>query len=1086
MLKYYNFLEKLREREKEQARSNLGSAILEAQSWKRSLTKAIQYHKYRLQILSKMAESKNAEGAKDNYKDDIECLESDLKIPKEVGDRAGEGNAYCNLGNAHDGLGDFKKAIDYHELHLKIAKEVGDRAGEGSAYGNLGNAHHSLGDFKKAIDYHKLHLKIAKEVGDRAGEGRAYCNLGNAHRRLGDLKKGIDYHELHLKIAKEVGDRAGEGKAYGNLGNAHGSLGDFKKAIDYHKLHLKIAKEVGDRAIEGSVYGHLGNAHHSLGDFKKAIDYHKLHLKIAKEVGDRAGEGRAYCNLGNAHRRLGDFKKAIDYHELHLKIAKEVGDRAGEGIAYCNLGNAHDSLGDLKKAIDYHELDLKIAKEVGDKAGEGSAYGNLGNAHGSLGDFIKAIDYHELHLKIAKEVGDRAGEGSAYCNLGNALQRLGDFKKAIDYHELDLKIAKEVGDRAGEGVAYGNLGNAHDSLGDFKKAIDYHELHLKIAKEVGDRAGEGRVYGNLGNAHHSLGDFKKAIDYHKLHLKIAKEVGDRAGEGMAYGNLGNAHDRLGDFKKAIDYHELDLKIAKKVGDKAGEGSAYSNLGNLYDRLGDVKNAIDSFKRSIAILNHIRDKLQFNDDWKVSYRNMHDTAYTNLWRLLLKQGKIIEALFCAEQGRAQALKDLMEEKYGMKTTSAESGEGNVLTCDILSSLPSNIVFIGIDREEVVFWVRKEGENVELRRGQISDGSWKNNVETYLQLIMENACLQLGVRADVKCEDRSLEKVKDEKLANERSSTPRGSSAQLEKNALRTLYDFLFGPIADLVQGHEVIFVPEGLLCLVPYAALMDLNSKYLCEALRIRVLPSLTTLKLITDCEADYHSKTGALLVGDPWVQGRTYKGAKLQQLHGARKEVKMIGQILGIAALIGKQATKDQVLKRLSSVALVHIAAHGDMATGEIALAPNTAKSSSTPNSAQHSNFPVKEDDDDDDDVLLTMKDVLDVKMRARLVVLSCCHSARGEVKAEGVVGIARAFLGAGARSVLVSLCAIDDEATLEFMKIFYRHLVNETSASQALNRAMKCMRESVKFSAVKYWAPFVLIGDDVTLQFDETKQLPR
>ena len=996
-----------------------------------------------------MAETKKQEGAKDNYKDDIECLESDLKI----------------------------------------AKDVGDSAGEGKAYGNLGNAHHRLGDFKKAIDYHKLHLKIAKEVGDRAGEGRAYGNLGNAHHRLGDFKKAIDNHKLRLKIAKEVGDRAGEGRAYGNLGNAHNSLGDFKKAIYYHELDLKIAKDVGDRAGEGKAYGNLGNAHNSLGDFKKAIDYHELHLKIAKEVGDRTGEGKAYCNLGNAHHRLGDVEKAIDYHELHLKIAKEVGDRAGEGKAYGNLGNAHHRFGDFKKAIDYHELDLKIAKDVGDRAGEGKAYGNLGNAHNRLGDFKKAIDYHELHLKIAKEVGDRTGEGKAYCNLGNAHNSLGDFKKAIDYHELHLKIAKEVGDRAGEGKAYGNLGNAHHRFGDFKKAIDYHELHLKIVKRVGDRAGEGKAYCNLGNAHHRLGDVEKAIDYHELHLKIAKEVGDRAGEGKANCNLGNAHNSLGDLKKAIDYHELDLKIAKEVGDGAGEGMAYCNLGNAHHRLGDVENAIDCFKRSIAILNHIRDKLQFNDDWKVSYRNMHDTAYTNLWRLLLKQGKIIEALFCAEQGRAQALKDLMEENYGMKTTSAESGEGNVPTCDILSCLPSNIVFIGIDREEVVFWVRKEGENVELRRGQISDGSWKNNVETYLQFIVENACLQLGVRADVKCEDRSLEKVKDEKLANERSSTPRGSSTQLAKNALRTLYDFLFGPIADLVQGNEVIFVPEGPLCLVPYAAFMDLNSKYLCEALRIRVIPSLTTLKLITDCEADYHSKTGALLVGDPWVQGRTYKGAKLQQLQGARKEVKMIEQILGIAALIGKQATKDQVLKRLSSVALVHIAAHGDMATGEIALAPNTAKSSSTPNSAQRSHFPVKDDDDDDDDdddVLLTMKDVLDVKMRARLVVLSCCHSARGEVKAEGVVGIARAFLGAGARSVLVSLWAINDEATLEFMKIFYRHLVNETSTSQALNRAMKCMRESVKFSAVKYWAPFVLIGDDVTLQFDETKQLPR
>ena len=261
----------------------------------------------------------------------------------------------------------------------------------------------------------------------------------------------------------------------------------------------------------------------------------------------------------------------------------------------------------------------------------------------------------------------------------------------------------------------------------------------------------------------------------------------------------------------------------------------------------------------------------------------------------------------------------------------------------------------------------------------------------------------------------------------------------------------------------MIVPQGPLCLAPYAAFMDLKSKYLCETFKIRLLPSLSSLRLIQNCPADWHSKTGALLVGDPWVQEVT----TLEQLAWAEKEVQMIGKILHTVPLVGKQATKDEVLRRISSVALVHIAAHGKMETGEIALAPNTTRSSVNPAR---------------EDYLLTMKDVLKAQIRARLVVLSCCHSARGEVKSEGVVGIARAFLGAGARSVLVSLWAIDDEATMEFMKVFYRQLVNGKSASEALNKAMKSMRESDRFSAAKYWAPFVLIGDDVTIEFEDTK----
>ena len=82
----------------------------------------------------------------------------------------------------------------------------------------------------------------------------------------------------------------------------------------------------------------------------------------------------------------------------------------------------------------------------------------------------------------------------------------------------------------------------------------------------------------------------------------------------------------------------------------------------------------------------------------------------------------------------------------------------------------------------------------------------------------------------------------------------------------------------------------------------------------------------------------------------------------------------------------------------------------------------------------------------------------------------------DGVVGIARAFLAAGARSVLVTLWAINDEATMEFMTSFYQYLTDGKSASVALHQAMKSLRDSEKFSAIKFWAPFMLIGDDVTL----------
>ena len=983
-----------------------------------------------------------------------------------MGDKAGEGNSYFNLGNAYHNLGDFEKAIQYHKRHLEIAKEVGDKAGEGNSYCNLGNAYDSLADFKRAIQYHERHLKIAREVGDKAGEGISYSNLGNAYHSLGNFERAIQYDQRDLDIAKELKDRAGEGKSYGNLGVVYHSRGDFKRAIQCHEIDQKIAIEVGDKVAEGISYCNLGNAYHCLGDFERAIQFHERHLKIANEVGDKAGEGNSYGNLGNAYHSQGDFKRAIQFHERHLKIAKEVGDKAGEGRSYGNLGIAYHCLGDFETAMQYHERDLKIAKEVGNKAGEGNSYCNLGNAYHSQGDFKRAIQYHKRHRKISKEVGDKAGEGKGYCNLGNAYHSLGDFERAIQYHERHLKIAKEVGDKAGEGISYCNLGNAYDSLEDFESAIQYHERHLKITKEVEDKAGEGKSYCNLGNAYHNLGDFERAIQYHESHLEIAKEVGDKAGEGKSYGNLGNAYHRLKDCKSAIQYYERSLEIAQEVGNKAEEGKNYGNLGNVYWELKDLERAVNLYRSCVVIFDAIRANLRFRDDCKISFRDMQRNAYICLWRLRLQQKQILNALLSAEQGRAQALNDLICYRYGLEEIQPRPHTQGESDFEVLQSgAVSNTVFMAVDNKErkIFHWFINSFQDIQLRSIEISNYSSFEDVDTFIGRLMNTVSGEFK-RGVIKCEDRSLNESCTEELVKKRSGHADFSPECSPKTALRMLYDVIIEPMGDLINGHELIFVPESSLWSIPFAALMDSESNYLCDSFRVRTIPSLTTLKLINDYQDDFHNKKSALLVGDPCLEGVLFEKRTLDPLPCAREEVVIIGRILGADPLIGEEAKKDEVLRRLPSVALVHFAAHGRMETGEIALAPRSTCSSQ----------PFVEED-----FILTMKDVLDIRIRARLVVLSCCHSGRGEIKAEGVVGIARAFLGAGARSVLVSLWAIDDEATLVFMKHFYEELVTGKLASEALNQAMKSMKESEEFSDVKYWAPFVLIGDDVRLELN-------
>ena len=927
---------------------------------------------------------------------------------------------------------------------------------EKETYGNLCNAYQSLSDYFKAIKYHEKHLKIAKEIGDRDGEGRAYGSLGNAYRSLGDYGKAIEYHEKHLKIVTEIGNRGGEGTAYGSLGNAYQSLGDYGKAIEYHEKHLKIATEIGDRGGEGGAYGNLGNAYQLLGDYGKAIEYYEKHLKIAKEIGDRDGEGGTYGNLGNAYRSLGDYRKAIEYHEKHLKIVTEIGNRGGEGTAYGSLGNAYQSLGDYGKAIEYHEKYLKIAIEIGDRGGEGRVYGNLGNAYQSLGDYGKAIEYHEKHLKIAIQIGDRGGEGRAYGNLGNAYDSLGDYGKAIEYHEKHLKIAKEIRDRDGEGGAYGSLGNAYNSLSDYFKATKYHEKHLKIAIEIGDRGGEGRGYGSLGNAYQSLGDYGKAIEYHEKHLKIAIEIGDRCGEGGAYGSLGNAYLSLGDHGKALEYHEKHLKIAIEIGDQAGEGTAYHNIGMIFFFLEETENAVDNFVSAVDVFNSLRSLLKSQDYWKINFRELYEAAYTSLWVSLLRIRKTDEALFAAEQGRAQTLSDNLLLQYELNSSSSSATIDTKETIlRLFTKLTSPTLFLALEGFTTNIWFLRRGMKIIFRQGRLEGDRREKDP---LLALLHSALKEMEAEEQKRIEDRTFDEIDNEcsfniEVRGEAVGKPASSSLD---NPFKPFYDAVIDPILDLLkpQDDELVIVPDGALCLTPWAAVF--------EPIRIRIVPSLTSYQLILSVPEGHHKKTGALLVGNPCLKELK---KPLDDLPCAQKEVEMIASILKTTPLTGTHATKAEVMKRMSSVGLIHIAAHGDARTGEIALSPNPGWSSK---------FPQREG------YILKMSDVQAANLQARLVVLSCCHSGRGKIlKGEGVVGIARAFLAAGARSVLVTLWAIDDEATMVFMESFYQHLKEGKTASAAVQQSMKFLRESEQFSEMKYWAPFQLIGDDVKIEFE-------
>ena len=381
-----------------------------------------------------------------------------------------------------------------------------------------------------------------------------------------------------------------------------------------------------------------------------------------------------------------------------------------------------------------------------------------------------------------------------------------------------------------------------------------------------------------------------------------------------------------------------------------------------------------------------------DEFKISFSDVHDFPYRALCFMSCIFGNPNNALYVLELARARALAELMATQYSVKwQISANPMTWHGIENIIRKERNCTCLYISYYAQHLFLWILKTNGVIHFRKKEVFENIDGPESLGSLDEFLAKNFRGFGILPVENCEDRSLSPIESELKPYEvdglsalRLVEDDNEESRDLESPLSLCHRILIGSVFDLLQEREILIVPDRCLNRVPFAALRDKNGKYLSETFRIRIVPSLTTLKMIQDSPADYHNQTGALIIGDPDVGRMRYNGSKTKfsRLPYARKEATMIGQLLGVQPLLGQHATKQAVLERLHSVGLVHFAAHGDAKRGEIALSP-----------VRYSNKIPKETD-----YLLTMPDIAQAQLRAKLVVLSCCHSARGQIRAEGVL----------------------------------------------------------------------------------------
>ena len=1005
------------------------------------------------------------------YEQARQVTERALLISKQIGHRSGEASCYLTLGYVYASGGKYEKGRQHFEKSIAISKEIGDRNGEANCYTNLGNVFRLVGEYKKAREHNEKSLAIHKEIGDRNGEAICYANLGNVYQSVGEYEKARELLEKSLAIMKEIGDRNGAATCYTNLGNVYRSVGEYEKARKHSEKSLAIMKEIGNRNGEAICYGNLGNVYQSVGEYEKARELLEKSLATMKEIGDRNGECTCYRNFGNLYTSVGEYEKAREHLEKSLAITKEIGDRKGEASCYTNLGNVCQSVGAYERAREHLEKSLAISKEIGDRNGEATCYSNLGNRYRSVGEYEKAREHVEKSLAIMKEIGDRHGEAGCYAILGTVYESVGEYEKALHYNEKSLAISKNIGDRRKIALCFLDIGAELCSRGKYHGANYYNKKAVVILRDIGDRRGIAKFYLNQGNVELGGGNFIKAKEYYESSLAISKDIGDRKMEGNGYLSLARLLFAKSEYDRAEEYIKEALPLGEKMGDIQMQYKSLERMAHIKIMEGKIQEAISFFFSCIEKCEEMRGSLRDNEQFKISFSDHNIRSYRDLSMFLFETGNPTEALYVSELSRARALADLMTRQYSQYSLenqiSADPRTWVGLESIVAKKCNRTCLYVSYHCHTIYLWILKAGGITHVQKIEGNDLIAREGLSQQLEEFFNFR--SFGILPEELCEDRSLHSFQPESKSCEddnRKASRLGNetkASQGPKMNLPICYKLVIAPVMKFLEGPEIIIVPDRALYNIPFAALIDGTGKYLSETFRIRVVPSLTTLKLINESPANYHCQTGALVVGNPDVGEVLFKGklTNISRLQCAENEAKMIAEKLGVEPLIGQKATKQAVLQALNSVALIHIAAHGDTERGEIALAPSFR----VPNGISKEGL-----------YLLTMSDISKVRLRAKLVVLSCCHSAHGLTKAEGAVGIARAFLGSGARSVLVSLWALDDESTEQLMSHFYDHLVAGESAGESLHEAMKWMRS--QGYEVKQWAPFILIGDDVTFDF--------
>ncbi len=815
---------------------------------------------------------------------------------------------------------------------------------------------------------------------------------------------------------------------------------------------------------------------------------YRLGEEIASRTGDRDTEANAMGELGAVLSRRLAFSESVPLLRRALDIQASEGHAALEDVKAAaetavSLSLALVNSGQVEAALATSAQAVELARASGDELLLGRAWSASGSAATYSGNYREAIRFLQQALAIAEKQKSLAGQAAVLNNLGNASRRMFDFEAAAGYFQRSLDIKRQQ-PNARLASSLDNLGELAMAQDHFDEAERYFRMALDSVRSPQDDDIHMAALTNLGLVAQSRREFSKSLEYLDQGIALAEKAADAGSLVLSHLFEAAVYVQLHRPTEAQKHISLVREIAIDAGDRRAFMRLMMAQGDIFREQGEIGKARAEYKKALAEYETLRLNVAGDESAQADYADNSRYVYTSLIELEASAGKNDDAFHYAELSKSRVLLDDFTSGRAEMTRLLTEPEAR-RNSEMLARLSDLNVRLRSARGAERKPVAAEIDKLRFDYAAFRTGIYAAHPELALRrsdpepvavaqaaklLPDEHTALvsysvggnaayafvitRIAGRPAMRVHELKTDEAKlasqVSKLRTQIAGRELGFTA-----AARELYDTLLKPIESEVgrsgKIDRLIVSPDAALWQIPFEALQDAAGKFVAENYEIFYVPSVTVLDRMLTASRGLKGSLSVLALGNP-----------TGDLPEAAAEANNIGKLYAAGrskVLTGAAASEAALRDNAGRYSVIHIAAHGKYDDAKplysyLALAATPAGSKTAA-----------------DDGNLEAREIMDLHLTARLVILSGCETARSSGSGMGIAGMSWALFIAGAPATVASLWKVDSKSTAELMTGLHRGLARGETAAKALREAKLDLLRNPAYRHPFYWAGFIGIG---------------